>query len=88
MSENTYICPERVERDGWLVAFEGERMSMDEAVRRGLVPAAPEPAPADDGKSRAELVAEAESLGVDVPKKATKDQIRALIEACGGKGVE
>ena len=41
MAEGTYICPERVERDGYLVAFEGERMSMDEAVERGLVPREP-----------------------------------------------
>lgn len=33
----TYISPERVERDGRLVAFEGEVMTMDEAVARGLV---------------------------------------------------
>lgn len=43
MSEGTYICPERVERDGYLVAFEGEVMSMDEAVKRGLVTHEPEP---------------------------------------------
>ena len=34
-----YTCPERVERDGWLVAFEGETMTMEEAASRGLVPA-------------------------------------------------
>lgn len=32
-----YTCPERVERDGYLVAYEGERMSMAEAERRGLL---------------------------------------------------
>ena len=42
MAEGTYICPERVERDGWLVAFEGEEMTMDEAVKRGLVTPEPE----------------------------------------------
>lgn len=41
MAEGTYICPERVERDGWLVAFAGEEMTMDEAVKRGLVKAEP-----------------------------------------------
>lgn len=45
MSEGTYICPERVERDGYLVAFEGEVMSMDEAVKRGLVSHEPQPEP-------------------------------------------
>ena len=34
--EGTYICPERVVRDGRLVAFEGERMTMEEAVKRGV----------------------------------------------------
>lgn len=32
----TYTSPERVERDGHLVAFKGETMTMDEAVERGL----------------------------------------------------
>ena len=32
----TYTSPKRVVRDGHLVAFEGEVMSTDEAVRRGL----------------------------------------------------
>lgn len=45
MAEGTYTSPERVERDGWLVAFEGEEMTMDEAVKRGLVPTEPEPKP-------------------------------------------
>ena len=45
MAEGTYTCPERVERDGWLVAFEGEVMSMDEAVKRGLVTPEQEQAP-------------------------------------------
>lgn len=35
----TYTSPERVERDGRLIAFEGEEMTMDEAVGRGLVTA-------------------------------------------------
>lgn len=35
--EGTYTSPERVERNGRLVAFEGEVMTMAEAVERGLV---------------------------------------------------
>lgn len=31
-----YRVPERVERDGRLVAFEGELMSIEEAKRRGV----------------------------------------------------
>lgn len=33
----TYTSEKRVERDGRLVAFEGEVMTMAEAVERGLV---------------------------------------------------
>lgn len=56
----TYTSKERVERDGRLVAFKGEVMTMDEAIARGLVkpekPAAkrttkgkkPEEAPAEE----------------------------------------
>lgn len=32
-----YVSPERVERDGLLVAFKGETMTEDEAKRRGLL---------------------------------------------------
>ena len=39
----TYTCTERVVRDGVLVAFAGEVMTMAEAARRGLL--APEPEP-------------------------------------------
>ncbi len=33
----TYTSPKRVERDGRLIAFEGEVMTMAEAASRGLV---------------------------------------------------
>ena len=47
MANGTYTCPERVVRDGILVAFAGEVMTMDEAAARGLVSEAePEPKPA------------------------------------------
>lgn len=32
-----FTCPKRVERDGYLVAFEGEIMSEDDARKRGLL---------------------------------------------------
>lgn len=38
-----FVCPKRVERNGYLVAFEGEVMTMDEAANRGLVQNAAEP---------------------------------------------
>lgn len=37
MADGIYTSPERVERDGFLVAYEGERMTMDEAEKRGLL---------------------------------------------------
>ena len=37
MATGSYTSTKRVERDGRLVAFEGETMTMDEAVSRGLV---------------------------------------------------
>ena len=43
MGAGMYTAPERVVRDGYLVCFEGERMTMAEAERRGLV----DPAPAE-----------------------------------------
>lgn len=46
MADGIYTCTERVERDGVLVAFEGERMTMDEAERRGLLDEKPAKKPA------------------------------------------
>ena len=44
--EGTYTSPERVVRDGRLVAFEGEVMTMQEAQERGLMEDKPKKAPA------------------------------------------
>lgn len=33
-----WTCPERVIRNGYLVAYEGEVMGEDEARRRGILP--------------------------------------------------
>ena len=76
-----YTAPGRVERDGRLVCFAGERMTLDEALRRGLVdekgepvpepepepPAAPEPEP----DRKAELMA------------MKRDELAALAESLG-----
>lgn len=35
--DGIWTCPERVERGGRLVAYEGERMTMAEAEERGLL---------------------------------------------------
>ena len=37
MGRGMFVSPERVERDGWLIAYKGESMMMEEAARRGLL---------------------------------------------------
>ena len=92
MSE-LYTCPERVERDGYLIAFEGEKMSMEDARYRGLIkdetapeapegktPEAPEDKAPDLSKlKKPELLALCEERGVTVPNKATVDQLIELL---------
>ena len=74
-----YTVPERIERDGFLVAYEGEVMSMEEAEARGiLVEETVEDAPKPGTK--AALLLEAEALGIEVPEGATKAEIEALID--------
>lgn len=51
MATGTYKSAKRVERNGRLVAFEGEEMTMDEAIQRGLVK---EPKPKASAKGKAE----------------------------------
>lgn len=38
-----FVAKERVVRDGYLVAFEGEEMSEEEAIARGLIETADKP---------------------------------------------
>lgn len=45
-----YVSPERVERDGRLVAFAGEAMTEDEAKARGLIADEPKPEPEPKAK--------------------------------------
>ena len=46
----TFVCPERIERGGRLVAFKGQVMTMDEAIALDLVASksAPEPEQASE----------------------------------------
>lgn len=79
-----YTSPKRVERNGVLVAFAGESMPVEEAVRRGLLTgaapvAAPAPAPAPEPESEdlsalkmPELRAIAKERGIAVPIGTTK----------------
>lgn len=80
--EGTYTCPARVERDGVLVAFEGEVMTAQEASERGLLPR---------GDDTASVVASApaETAGEDgtaadaEPKVPTNAEIRAILDERG-----
>lgn len=68
-----YTSEERVIRDGYLIAFEGEEMTEAEAESRGLL-GAPKKG------TKAALVAEAEARGIEVPEGATKAEIEELLD--------
>lgn len=68
-----YVSKERVERDGFLIAYEGEIMSMEDAEDRGLLEAPKK-------GTKAALIAEAEAKEIEVPESATKAEIEALLE--------
>lgn len=80
--EGTYTSPARVERDGVLVAFEGEVMTAREAAERGLLPR---------GRGAASVVASApaEAVGEDgtpaqaEPRVPTNAEIRAILDERG-----
>ena len=88
-----YTSPERVVRDGYVIAFEGEFMSEEDARRRGLIkdetapeapedktPEAPEDKTPDLSKlKKPELLALCEERGITVPNKATVDQLIELL---------
>ena len=68
-----FICKERVVRDGHLVAFEGEEMTDEEAMARGLDVEPDEPQLEDLTVPQLRELAEQE--GVDIPAKAKKAEI-------------
>lgn len=75
-----FICKERVVRDGHLVAFEGEEMTDEEAMARGLDVEPDEPQLEDLTVTQLRELAEQE--GVDIPAKAKKAEI---IDAINGE---
>lgn len=78
----TYTSPKRVVRDGHLVAFEGEVMSADEAVRRGLaVEAVKAPEPQAEDLTVKEIKAKLDAEGIEYHKAAKKEELLALLEA-------
>lgn len=76
----TYTSPKRVVRDGHLIAFEGEVMSADEAVRRGLAVEAVK-APETEDLTVKEIKAKLDAEGIEYPKAAKKEELLALLEA-------
>lgn len=69
----TYTSPKRVVRDGHLVAFEGEVMSTDEAVK-ALEPQA-------EDLTVKEIKAKLDAEGIEYHKAAKKEELLALLEA-------
>ena len=71
-----YVSPRRVVRKGYLVAFEGEPMSDEEAAFRGLLPVhyvTPE-------MTVQEIKQVLDGLGIEYPKNARKADLMALLE--------
>lgn len=93
MKYGIYTAPRRVERDGRLVCFAGERMTMEEAARRGLLdgrepapanePAEPAPAnePAEPGETQAGDPGRAKEL---VGSNSLKE-LQAMADALGAE---
>lgn len=66
MAIGIFTAPERVERDGFLVCFAGEKMTYEEAARRGLC----------DGKPAEEPEPEAAE-----PEAADADRVKDLVDS-------
>ena len=62
----------RTERDGILIAYEGECMSEAEAVRRGLLPE-PKPAKAEPKKAPAKKATTRKAPAKKAPAKKAKE---------------
>lgn len=78
----TYTSHKRVVRDGHLVAFEGEVMSTDESVRRGLaIEAVKAPEQQAEDLTVKEIKAKLDAEGIEYQKSAKKEELLALLEA-------
>lgn len=77
-----FTSTERVERDGRLIAFEGETMTDEEAAARGLAPAPSKEQEATEPKDMTvkQLKALLEADGVEYPAGAKKADLLALVE--------
>lgn len=80
-----YTSPDRVIRDGHLIAFAGETMSQEEAARRGLldraVDACADEAPKQDEMTNAQIKEVLDDLGVEYPKRAKKATLLDILAA-------
>lgn len=82
-----YVSENRVERDGFLIAFAGEQMSEEDAEARGLIGVTN----GDSGEvalgdmTVKQLCVVAEECGIELPKKANKAEIVAAIETALAK---
>lgn len=83
MGSGMFTAPRRVTRDGVLVCFEGERMTRDDAERRGLLTQAvsdPEARRAElMAMSARELAALAAEVGAEHAKGANKATVAEAI---------
>lgn len=76
-----FIADRRYIVNGRLAAFEGERMSEQEAARRGIRHAvACAPALPDMTWTKARLVELCEERGIEVPPRATKADLLGKLE--------
>lgn len=80
--EGTYTSPARVERDGVLVAFEGEVMTAREAAERGLLPRGDDTASVV-ASAPAETAGDAGTAADAEPKVPTNAEIRAILDERG-----
>lgn len=77
-----FVAKERITINGRLAAFAGEAMTDEEAASRGISEqlGSEKKGPKEPAKKKADYEAEAAELGIDLPKGATVDQIKRLID--------
>lgn len=71
-----YVSPKRVVRKGYLVAFEGEPMTDEEAASRGLL----QVHDVTPDMTVQEIKQVLDGLGIEYPKNARKADLMALLE--------
>ena len=82
MKYGIYTAPRRVERDGRLVCFAGERMTMEEAAARGLLDGN-EPAPANEPAEPRETQAGDPERAKELVGSNSLKELQAMADALG-----